>query len=107
MDDIGEALSTFRVGIGYDLHRLVEGRRLVLGGVEIPFERGLEGHSDADVLCHAVTDAILGAAGAGDIGRHFLTPTNAGAAHRASTCCARRSLGARKRASRWRTSTPS
>jgi 2-C-methyl-D-erythritol 4-phosphate cytidylyltransferase/2-C-methyl-D-erythritol 2,4-cyclodiphosphate synthase len=61
----------FAVGLGYDIHRLVEGRRLILGGVEIPFERGPLGHSDADVLCHAVTDAILGAAGAGDIGRHF------------------------------------
>ena len=60
-----------RVGIGYDLHRLVAGRRLILGGVEIAFDRGLLGHSDADVLCHAVTDAVLGAAGAGDIGSHF------------------------------------
>jgi 2-C-methyl-D-erythritol 4-phosphate cytidylyltransferase / 2-C-methyl-D-erythritol 2,4-cyclodiphosphate synthase len=62
---------TGRAGIGYDLHRLVEGRPLVLGGVTIPFERGLAGHSDADAVCHAVTDAVLGAAGAGDIGRHF------------------------------------
>ena len=60
-----------RIGNGYDLHRLVEGRPLVLGGVTIPFEKGLLGHSDADVICHAVTDAVLGAAGAGDIGRHF------------------------------------
>ena len=60
-----------RVGIGYDSHRLIEGRRLIIGGVEIPFERGLDGHSDADVLTHAITDAILGAAGAGDIGKHF------------------------------------
>jgi 2-C-methyl-D-erythritol 4-phosphate cytidylyltransferase/2-C-methyl-D-erythritol 2,4-cyclodiphosphate synthase len=60
-----------RIGNGYDLHRLVDGRPLVLGGVTIPFEKGLLGHSDADVICHAVTDAILGAAGAGDIGRHF------------------------------------
>jgi 2-C-methyl-D-erythritol 2,4-cyclodiphosphate synthase len=58
-------------GIGYDSHRLAEGRRLVLGGVEIPGERGLEGHSDADVLTHAVIDALLGAAGLGDIGEHF------------------------------------
>jgi 2-C-methyl-D-erythritol 2,4-cyclodiphosphate synthase len=58
-------------GIGYDSHRLAEGRRLVIGGVEIPHERGLEGHSDADVLTHAVTDALLGAAGLGDIGEHF------------------------------------
>jgi 2-C-methyl-D-erythritol 2,4-cyclodiphosphate synthase len=61
----------FRVGIGYDAHRLAEGRRLVLGGVEIPHERGLLGHSDADVLLHAVMDALLGAAGLGDIGCHF------------------------------------
>jgi len=60
-----------RAGLGYDLHRLVEGRPLILGGVTIPFDRGLAGHSDADAVCHAVTDAILGAAGAGDIGRHF------------------------------------
>jgi 2-C-methyl-D-erythritol 4-phosphate cytidylyltransferase/2-C-methyl-D-erythritol 2,4-cyclodiphosphate synthase len=60
-----------RIGNGYDLHRLVPGRPLILGGVTIPFETGLLGHSDADVVCHAVTDAVLGAAGAGDIGRHF------------------------------------
>lgn len=60
-----------RVGIGYDSHRLVEGRDLIIGGVTIPFDRCLDGHSDADVLTHAVTDAILGAAGAGDIGSHF------------------------------------
>jgi 2-C-methyl-D-erythritol 2,4-cyclodiphosphate synthase len=59
------------VGIGYDSHRLAEGRRLVIGGVEIPNERGLHGHSDADVLTHAVIDALLGAAGMGDIGEHF------------------------------------
>jgi 2-C-methyl-D-erythritol 2,4-cyclodiphosphate synthase len=58
-------------GIGFDSHRLVEGRALVIGGVEIPHEMGLEGHSDADVLAHAVTDALLGAAGLGDIGEHF------------------------------------
>ena len=60
-----------RIGNGYDLHRLVVGRPLVLGGVTIPFEKGLDGHSDADAVCHAVTDAVLGAASAGDIGRHF------------------------------------
>ena len=65
------ASSEFRVGIGYDVHRLTQGRRLVLGGVEIPFDRGLDGHSDADVLCHAVTDAVLGALAKGDIGGHF------------------------------------
>jgi 2-C-methyl-D-erythritol 4-phosphate cytidylyltransferase/2-C-methyl-D-erythritol 2,4-cyclodiphosphate synthase len=62
---------TGRAGIGYDLHRLVAGRPLLLGGVTIPFERGLAGHSDADAVCHAIIDALLGAAGAGDIGRHF------------------------------------
>ncbi|MGH2962188.1 MAG: 2-C-methyl-D-erythritol 2,4-cyclodiphosphate synthase [Solirubrobacterales bacterium] len=61
----------FRVGIGYDSHRLVEGRRLVLGGVEVPHDRGLAGHSDADVLTHAVIDALLGAGGAGDLGSLF------------------------------------
>ncbi|OGP10356.1 MAG: 2-C-methyl-D-erythritol 2,4-cyclodiphosphate synthase [Deltaproteobacteria bacterium GWA2_45_12] len=60
-----------RTGIGYDVHKLVEGRKLVLGGVEIPHEKGLLGHSDADALLHAITDAILGAAGLGDIGQHF------------------------------------
>jgi 2-C-methyl-D-erythritol 4-phosphate cytidylyltransferase/2-C-methyl-D-erythritol 2,4-cyclodiphosphate synthase len=65
------ARGVLRIGNGYDLHRLVEGRPLVLGGVTIPFEKGLIGHSDADAVCHAATDAILGAAGAGDIGRHF------------------------------------
>jgi len=60
-----------RVGIGYDAHRLVAGRKLVLGGVEIPFEKGLLGHSDADVLVHAINDALLGAAALGDIGVHF------------------------------------
>jgi len=60
-----------RAGIGYDIHRLVHDRRLVLGGVDIPFEKGLLGHSDADVLVHAVCDALLGAAGLGDIGIHF------------------------------------
>ena len=60
-----------RIGHGYDVHRLVEGRELILGGVKIPYEKGLLGHSDADVLLHAVSDALLGAAGLGDIGRHF------------------------------------
>lgn len=60
-----------RVGMGYDVHRLVFNRSLVLGGVVIPFDRGLEGHSDADVLVHAIIDALLGAAGAGDCGSHF------------------------------------
>ncbi len=60
-----------RIGTGYDVHRLVEGRKLIIGGVEIPYEKGLLGHSDADVLLHAICDALLGAAGLGDIGRHF------------------------------------
>ncbi len=60
-----------RIGQGFDVHALVEGRKLVIGGVEIPYSRGLEGHSDADVLLHAICDALLGAAGLGDIGKHF------------------------------------
>lgn len=60
-----------RIGQGFDVHALVEGRKLVIGGVQIPYEKGLEGHSDADVLIHAICDALLGAAGLGDIGRHF------------------------------------
>lgn len=60
-----------RIGIGYDSHRLVKGRKLIIGGVDIPFEKGLTGHSDADVLCHAIIDAIIGALGLGDIGTHF------------------------------------
>jgi 2-C-methyl-D-erythritol 2,4-cyclodiphosphate synthase len=64
-------LSGVRVGIGFDAHPLKKGRRLILGGVEVPFEQGLDGHSDADVLVHAVIDAILGAAGRSDIGRHY------------------------------------
>lgn len=64
-------MSAFRIGHGYDVHRLVPGRKLILGGVEVPFDRGLLGHSDADVLTHAVMDALLGAAGLGDIGKLF------------------------------------
>lgn len=60
-----------RIGHGYDVHRLTEGRRLILGGVEIPYEKGLDGHSDADVLVHALMDAVLGALARGDIGQHF------------------------------------
>ena len=60
-----------RIGMGYDVHRLVEGRELIMGGVKIPYERGLLGHSDADVLLHAISDALLGAAALGDIGKHF------------------------------------
>ena len=60
-----------RIGTGYDVHRLAEGRKLIIGGVEIPYEKGLDGHSDADVLTHAIMDALLGAAGMGDIGLHF------------------------------------
>lgn len=61
----------FRIGIGYDVHALIEGRKLILGGVDIPHETGLKGHSDADVLLHSVTDALLGASALGDIGKHF------------------------------------
>jgi 2-C-methyl-D-erythritol 2,4-cyclodiphosphate synthase len=60
-----------RIGFGYDSHRLVAGKKLIIGGVEVPFEKGLIGHSDADVLCHAIIDAILGALGLDDIGKHF------------------------------------
>ncbi len=62
---------SFRVGIGFDVHKFVESRKLILGGVEIPYNKGLEGHSDADVLLHAICDALLGAAALGDIGKHF------------------------------------
>jgi 2-C-methyl-D-erythritol 2,4-cyclodiphosphate synthase len=74
-----------RIGQGFDVHALVPGRKLIVGGVEIPFDRGLEGHSDADVLLHAITDALLGAAGLGDIGRHFpdTDPAHRGADSRA------------------------
>ena len=74
-------MTGLRIGQGYDVHRLTEGRKLILGGVEIPWEKGLLGHSDADVLTHAVMDALLGAAGLGDIGRHFpdTDPAYAGA----------------------------
>jgi 2-C-methyl-D-erythritol 2,4-cyclodiphosphate synthase len=64
-------MSKMRIGHGYDVHRLVEGRKLILGGVDVPYTKGLLGHSDADVLLHAISDAILGAIGEGDIGRHF------------------------------------
>ena len=64
-------MSSFRIGEGWDIHALVPGRKLFIGGVDIPFERGLLGHSDADVLLHAIADALLGAAGLGDIGHHF------------------------------------
>lgn len=69
--EAGKGGISMRVGIGYDVHRLAEGRDLMLGGVKIPYDKGLFGHSDADVLLHAVMDALLGAAGLGDIGRHF------------------------------------
>ena len=64
-------MNAFRIGHGYDVHRLTAGRKLILGGAEVPFDRGLLGHSDADVLTHAVMDALLGAAGLGDIGKLF------------------------------------
>ena len=66
-----ERISEMRIGTGYDVHRLTENRKLIIGGVEIPFEKGLLGHSDADVLVHAIMDALLGAACMGDIGQHF------------------------------------
>jgi 2-C-methyl-D-erythritol 2,4-cyclodiphosphate synthase len=64
-------MNTMRVGIGYDVHKLVEGRKLIIGGVDIPYDKGLLGHSDADVLLHAIKDAMLGAVALGDIGKHF------------------------------------
>ena len=69
-------MSEFRIGHGYDVHKLVEGRRLIIGGVDIPHTKGLLGHSDADVLIHAIMDAIIGALGLGDIGRHFPDNSN-------------------------------
>ena len=69
--DDGRKEVYMRIGMGYDVHRLEEGRKLILGGVEIPYEKGLLGHSDADVLVHAIMDALLGAAALGDIGKHF------------------------------------
>lgn len=83
-------MNDIRVGQGFDVHALVAGRPLILGGVTIPFARGLQGHSDADVLLHAITDALLGAAGLGDIGRHFpdSDPQWAGADSRALLCSA-------------------
>lgn len=64
-------MNKIRIGLGYDIHRLVSGRKLIVGGVEIPFDLGLDGHSDADVVAHAIIDALLGAASSGDIGSHF------------------------------------
>ena len=90
----------FRIGQGYDVHQLVEGRPLVLGGVTIPYERGLLGHSDADALLHALTDALLGAAGLGDIGRHF--PDTAEAFRGADSRVLLREAYARVRAAGWR-----
>ena len=86
-------MSVPRIGHGYDVHRLVEGRRLVLGGVEIPFARGLLGHSDADVLVHAVMDALLGAAALGDIGHLF--PDSDSAYERADSRALLREVGRR------------
>jgi 2-C-methyl-D-erythritol 2,4-cyclodiphosphate synthase len=85
-----------RIGQGFDVHALVPGRKLIVGGVEIPFERGLEGHSDADVLLHAITDALLGAAALGDIGRHFpdTNPAYRGADSRALLRAAMAKVGA-------------
>ena len=80
-----------RIGTGYDVHRLTEGRKLIIGGVEIPYERGLLGHSDADVLLHAIMDALLGAAAAGDIGLHF--PDNDPAYEGASSLALLRKVG--------------
>ena len=95
---------TFRVGQGFDVHALVPGRRLVIGGVEIPFERGLLGHSDADVLLHAITDAILGAAGLGDIGAMFPDSDERHRDADSRDCCARPSSAHVRRAGGSKTS---
>ncbi|MDA0185451.1 2-C-methyl-D-erythritol 2,4-cyclodiphosphate synthase [Solirubrobacter phytolaccae] len=89
-----------RSGLGIDSHRFAEGRRLVLGGIEIPHDRGLDGHSDADVLAHAVTDAILGAAAMGDIGQHF--PDTDAAFKDADSIALLREAVARVRSEGWR-----
>jgi 2-C-methyl-D-erythritol 2,4-cyclodiphosphate synthase len=85
-----------RIGQGFDVHALVPGRRLIIGGVEIPYEKGLQGHSDADVLLHAICDALLGAAALGDIGRHFpdSDPAYAGADSRVLLREVRKKIGA-------------
>jgi 2-C-methyl-D-erythritol 2,4-cyclodiphosphate synthase len=88
-----------RVGEGWDTHRLVEGRPLVLGGITIPFDKGLLGHSDADALLHAITDALLGAAGLGDIGRHF--PDTDPAFHGADSGALLQEAARRVRAAGW------
>ena len=89
----------FRIGTGFDVHQLVEGRTLIMGGVKIPYERGLLGHSDADVLLHAIADALLGAAALGDIGKHF--PDSDSAYKGADSRVLLRSVVARVRAAGW------
>ncbi len=96
----------FRVGQGFDVHALVEGRPLIIGGVTIPHTHGLLGHSDADVLLHAITDALLGAAGLGDIGRHFPDTDPRSRAPTAACCCAKRWPGCARQAGRRSISTP-
>ena len=88
-------MAKIRIGHGYDVHRLTEGRRLIIGGVEIPYEKGLLGHSDADVLLHAISDALLGAAALGDIGKLF--PDNDPAYKDADSLVLLRRVGARLR----------
>ena len=87
-----------RIGQGFDVHPLVAGRKLIIGGVEIPYHKGLDGHSDADVLLHAICDALLGAAGLGDIGRHYPDTDSAYAGADSRGCCAtwRNKLAAKK-----------
>ena len=89
-----------RVGEGWDVHALVPGRKLMIGGIEVPYERGLLGHSDADVLLHAITDALLGAAGLGDIGRHF--PDTDPAYHGADSRVLLRATGRKIRDAGWK-----
>lgn len=94
-------MTNLRIGHGYDVHRLVEGRRLILGGVEIPYERGLLGHSDADVLTHAVMDALTGAARLGDIGKLFRIRTRPMRGSPACCCCEKWGASSGRRDSRW------
>jgi 2-C-methyl-D-erythritol 2,4-cyclodiphosphate synthase len=95
-----------RTGLGIDTHRFAEGRKLILGGVEIPHTHGLDGHSDADVLAHAITDAILGAASMGDIGTHFPDTDPEFRTRTRSSCCARSCGAWRQTAGASSTSTP-
>jgi 2-C-methyl-D-erythritol 2,4-cyclodiphosphate synthase len=99
-------MNDIRVGHGFDVHAFAENRKLIVGGVDIPHELGLAGHSDADVLLHAICDALLGAAGLGDIGRHFPDTDAAFPASTAASCCAASPNSCANAAGRSATSTP-